>query len=101
MALRCNHYKSVVTVEKDKTVITAYFCEGDITTEKVFDILVGKLVDVTRYRASKIIKKVKYTVLSKQTEKETDIYLNDKLKIEVPTKTPIDEQDNTKIAMEI
>ena len=97
MATKCDYKIVRKTVNGNKTIITARMYEGDVTTEKEMNPETMKLVDVTRYRRTKMLKEVEYIEPTKQTDEETRTYLNDKLKIEVPTKIPIDEQDNAKI----
>ena len=94
---RCDYKIVRKTTTEKGTVITIRLYEGDITTEKEANIDTGKLADVTRYRRTKMIGEKTYIESNNQTAEETRTYLNDKLKVEVPTKTPIDEQDNAKI----
>ena len=98
MASKSSHSKTRRTVSEKGTVLTVRFYEGDEATKPEYDERIDKYVSITRFRATKMVGEKTYTEPVKQTEKETQTYLNDKLKIEVPTKTPIDEQDNDKLA---
>jgi hypothetical protein len=85
-----------IEIKGKETTVNARLYTGDTTTKKEINPD-GKLVDVTRFRADAMVKELKGVKLLDLTRKEVDTAMNDKLKTELPTKTPIDEQGNDKL----
>jgi hypothetical protein len=74
--------------------VVVRFYEGDVTTEN--ETVDGRSVPVTRYRRTSFLNTVNIRMTRQLTFEGLQGLLNDRLKADYPTRTPIDQQDNTK-----